>query len=479
VSWEAVIGVEIHVQLRSERKLFCGDRVTFGSAPNTHVCPVCLGLPGALPTLNPSAVMLGVRTALALGCTVHRRSDWARKNYFYPDLPKGYQITQLARPLATDGRLRFDGEIPPGEVRIRRVHMEEDAGKSVHDRLPHATGVDLNRAGTPLVEIVTEPDLRTPADARAFLSALKRTLEYVDVSDCNMEEGSLRVDANVSVRRSGAAALGTKTEIKNVNSFSGIEKALDLEIARQVGLVEGGGAVRGETLLWDDHRSALRPMRTKEESHDYRYFPEPDLPPLILDRDFIESAREVLPELPRARMERFETEYGLTRYEADVLTQTSAGAAYFESVTSETGDPKLAANWMMGPVQALMNARRETAMDFPVRPADLGELLGLVTDGTVSDSVAKRVLGTMADDGRGAAEIVRAEGVEQVRDEGVVAGWIEEVFSAFPDEVERGREGEGRIVGFLVGQVMRRSADRADPRQVNEAIRARLRHPKG
>ena len=304
MSWECVVGVEVHVQLRTEQKLFCLDRAVFGDAPNTHVCPVCLGLPGALPTANPEAVRLAVRAALALECDVHVESVWARKNYFYPDLPKGYQITQFERPLATNGVVEFDGEHGTGRVRIRRVHMEEDAGKSLHDRIPAATAVDLNRAGTPLVEIVTEPDLRSPADVRAFLGALKHLLEYAAVSDCNMEEGSLRADANVSVRSIGSQALGTKTEIKNVNSFSGIERALELEVARQIDVLESGGRVEQQTLLWDDHRGTIRPMRSKEESHDYRYFPDPDLPPLRLDAAFLERARAELPESPRARRAR-------------------------------------------------------------------------------------------------------------------------------------------------------------------------------
>ncbi|HET9949984.1 MAG TPA: Asp-tRNA(Asn)/Glu-tRNA(Gln) amidotransferase subunit GatB, partial [Longimicrobiales bacterium] len=314
-----MIGLEVHVQLRTERKLFCGDRVVFGDAPNTHVCPVCLGLPGALPVTNPEAVELAVRTALALECTVHPRAVWARKNYFYPDLPKGYQITQFERPLATDGSVAFDGAGGEVRVRIRRAHMEEDAGKSLHDRIPGATAVDLNRTGTPLVEIVTEPDLRTPADTRAFLTELKQLLEYAEVSDCNMEEGSLRVDANVSVRRAGEERLGTKTEIKNVNSFSGVERALELEIARQIEVLEAGGRVEPHTLLWDDHRGRLRAMRSKEESHDYRYFPEPDLPPLVLSEEQLARARAALPEAPRARRARFVASYGLSDYDAGVL----------------------------------------------------------------------------------------------------------------------------------------------------------------
>ncbi|MGK7313234.1 MAG: Asp-tRNA(Asn)/Glu-tRNA(Gln) amidotransferase subunit GatB, partial [Candidatus Longimicrobiales bacterium M2_2A_002] len=327
---EPVIGLEIHVQLDTVTKMFCGDRARYGGEPNTRTCPVCLGLPGALPVANARAVDLAVRAALALGCTVHETSVFARKNYFYPDLPKGYQITQFEEPLATDGRVVFDADDGAREVRIRRVHMEEDAGKSLHDRFPSVTAVDLNRAGTPLCEIVTEPDLRSPEEVRAFLTALKRMLEYAEVSDCNMEEGSLRADANVSLRPVGSTELGTKTEIKNVNSFSGIEKALALEIQRQAGVLEGGGAVRAQTLLWDDHRGELRPMRSKEESHDYRYFPDPDLPPLLLGDEEVEACAGRLPELPRARRMRFQETYGLPVYDADVLTQAASTAYYFE-----------------------------------------------------------------------------------------------------------------------------------------------------
>jgi aspartyl-tRNA(Asn)/glutamyl-tRNA(Gln) amidotransferase subunit B len=474
VTWECVVGVEVHVQLRTDRKLFCLDRAVFGDEPNAHVCPVCLGLPGALPTANGDAVRLAVVTALALDCHVHAESIWARKNYFYPDLPKGYQITQFERPLATDGHVDFDAADGPSRVRIRRVHMEEDAGKSVHDRVPGATAVDLNRAGTPLVEIVTEPDLRSPADVRAFLSDLKRLLEYADVSDCSMEQGSLRADANVSLRPVGAAALGTKTEIKNVNSFSGIERALEIEVARQTDVLRAGGRVHPETLLWDDHRAALRPMRSKEESHDYRYFPDPDLPPLILTDELLAAARSHIPELPRARRERFTREYALSAYEAGVLTQSRATADYFEEVARTTSEPKLAANWVMGGVQALMNARGEDAGTFPVRPATLSDLIGLVTSGTISDSVARTVLEAVADGDGAPREIVATRGLEQVRDQGRLEAWIEEVIDAHPDEAARYRDGETRLLGFLVGQVMRRSSGKADPRQVNELLRDRL-----
>lgn len=474
MNWQAVIGIEVHVQLRTERKLFCSDRTSFGASPNAHVCPVCLGLPGSLPTVNREAVALAVRTALALGCEVHPRSVWARKNYFYPDLPKGYQITQFEHPLATHGEVVFDAGQGAGRVRIRRIHMEEDAGKSLHDRFADATAVDLNRAGTPLVEIVTEPDLHDPGHVRAFLGALKQTLEYIDVSDCNMEEGSLRADANVSIRPVGSDGLGTKTEIKNVNSFSGIERALELEIARQIEVVESGGAIESETLLWDDHRGSLRSMRSKEESHDYRYFPDPDLPPLELTDAFVSGERARIPELPRARRARLVSALGLPEYDADVLTQTRPGADYFERVVGEIAEPKLVANWVMGPVQALLKERGEDASGFAVSATDLGGLLRLVAEGRVSDGVGKRVLRTMADTGRPAEEIVQTEGLEQVRDEDAIEGWISEVLAGFPEEVRRYADGEERLFGFLVGQVMRRSAGKADPRQVNDALRRRI-----
>lgn len=472
--WEVVVGVEVHVQLRTAHKLFCLDRVVFGDRPNRHVCPVCLGLPGALPTTNAEAVGLALRTALALDCRVHPVSVWARKNYFYPDLPKGYQITQFEAPLATDGVVAFEGAEGPREVRIRRIHMEEDAGKSIHDRIPGATAVDLNRAGTPLVEIVTEPDLGSAADVRAFLVTLKQLLEYVDVSDCNMEEGSLRADANVSLRPPGSDVLGTKTEIKNVNSFSGIEKALEIEIARQAGVLEQGGSIQQQTLLWDDHRGTVRPMRSKEESHDYRYFPDPDLPPLRLTSEEIAAAREALPERPLGRRLRFVREHGVSPYDAEVLTQLRATADYFERVVEESGAPKAAANWVMGPLQGLANARAATVATVGV-PADaLAELIGLVAAGTISDSVAKGVLEAVADGEGTPADIVRARGLEQVRDEDLLERWVDEVVGEHPEEAERVRAGEGKLLGFLVGQVMKRSRGKADPRRVSELLRDRL-----
>ncbi len=474
MSWEPVIGIEIHVQLRTARKLFCDNAVAFGDAANTHVCPVCLGLPGALPVTNPEAVALAVRTALALGCTVHERSVWSRKNYFYPDLPKGYQITQFDRPLGTDGVIEFDAIEGMDSVRIHRIHMEEDAGKSVHDRVPGATAVDFNRAGTPLVEIVTEPDLCAPADVRAFLGTLKRTLEYIDVSDCNMEEGSLRADANISVRKRGTERLGTKTEIKNVNSFSGIERALTIEIARQIEVLEAGGTVHQESLLWDDHRGELRSMRSKEESHDYRYFPEPDLPPLRVSAEEIEAARDALPELPRARKARLKAEYSLPAYDADILTQSSATADYFEDVVAAGGDAKSSSNWVIGALQALMNERGDDARTVPVRPDSLAQLIDLVRDGTVSDSAAKKVLGFMAKEGGEAIEIVETKGLLQIRDPAQLAEWVESVVEDNSDEVARSRSGERKVLGFLVGQVMRRSKGQADPRRVNELLVERL-----
>jgi len=475
MGWEAVIGIEIHVQLRTERKLFCGDRTEFGAPPNTRVCPVCLGLPGALPTVNPEAVRLAVLTAMALGCDLAERSVWARKNYFYPDLPKGYQISQFEEPLAAGGVLRF--ESPQGreeEVRIRRVHMEEDAGKLVHDRFPGRTAVDLNRAGTPLVEIVTEPDLHSPEDTRAFLVQLKQILEYLEVSDCNMEEGSLRADANVSLRRVGAKELGRKTEVKNVNSFSGIERALEIEIARQRETLEAGGVVEQQTLIWDDHRGVVRPMRSKEESHDYRYFPEPDLPPLVVRTEQIESVRKILPELPLARRDRLAETLGLSRYDAGVLTQSRRTADYFEEVAAGCGDAKLAANWVMGPVQAATKAHGEDRTLQMLAPDRLVALLRLVREDVVSEAAGKKVMARMLKESTAPEDIVEREGLAQIRDAGQLDVWIRSVLEEHPGEAQRCRDGETRLLGFFVGRVMARSGGRADPKRVNEALRRAL-----
>jgi len=463
---EAVIGLEIHVQLRTERKLFCGDSTRFGDAPNTHVCPVCLGLPDALPAMNGEAVDLAVLTALALGCEVHERSIFARKNYFYPDLPKGYQISQFEQPLATGGEFRVRSDSGEEVVRIRRIHMEEDAGKSVHDRLPGATAVDLNRAGTPLIELVSEPDLRTPEGTRAYLQQVKQVLEYLDVSDCNMEEGSLRVDANVSVRPVGSTELGTKTELKNMNSFSNVERALATEIRRQMEVVRAGGAVEHVTLLWDEARGQVRPMRSKEESHDYRYFPEPDLPPLVITAEKIEELRLQLPELPAARRARFELEYSLPAYDAEVLTASRDLADFYESVVRNHGDAKEVSNWVMGPLLGALKDRGLRVVELTVEPDALAELLRLVRDGVINRNVGKDVLHRMIDSGLRAAEIVKAEGLTQVRDTSQLEGWVRDVLDRHPEEIGRFRGGEKRLQGFFMGEVMKASRGKADPAEV-------------
>ena len=465
-----MIGLEIHVRLKTEHKLFCRDRAVFGSEPNTSICPVCMGLPGALPVLNSEAVNLALRTALAFGCTIHFESVWARKSYFYPDLPKGYQITQFEHPLATKGSVMFSGSEGDMSVSIRRVHMEEDAGKLLHDRVPRASAIDLNRAGTALVEIVTEPDLRIPADVRLFLGELKQTLEYVGASNCNMEEGDLRVDANISLRRSGSLRLGNKTEIKNVNSFSGVERALSLEISRQIAALDSGNTVGQQTLLWDDHREELREMRSKEESHDYRYFPEPDLSPLKVTQEQVATAIESLPELPRERCSRFKDVYELKDYDAEVLTQSAANADYFEELVGIEIDPKVAAKWVTGPLQALMNERREDARTVPVRPAKIAALIGLIERGIVSESAAKSVLVILAQEGGNPSDIIEEQGLTQERDIGQLTSWVTEVLAKHSEEVARYRGGESRILGYLVGQVMNKSGGAADPRFARDLL---------
>ncbi len=470
--WETIIGLETHVQLATVSKMFCGCSTAFGAPPNTNVCPVCLGLPGALPVTNERALKLAVRAALALGCTVHPRSIFARKNYFYPDLPKGYQISQYEQPLATGGALAF---LSPARgvvtATIVRLHVEEDAGKLIHDRVPGATAVDLNRSGVPLIEIVTGPDLRSPAEARAYLHALKQVLEYVEVSDCDMEKGSLRVDANVSVRRAGDAALGTRTEVKNINSFAFVEKALTLERDRQIALVESGGTVVQQTMLYDAKESRVRPQRGKEESHDYRYFPEPDLPPLVLDAEWIAEQQALLPELPAARRERFVTQYALVQQDAGVLTAIRAVADYYEHVVRAGADPKGAANWVMGEVLADAKANGER---LRVPPGALAQLVALIKGGTLSHQAAKRVFAEVAEKGGEPRTVAEALGLVQVADSGVLAGWVTEVLAAHPTEVARYKAGETKLLPFFIGQVMRASRGKADPKLAQRLLEERL-----
>ena len=466
-SLELVVGLEVHVQLKTETKIFCGCVTRFGDAPNRNTCPVCLGLPGALPVLNAHAVTLAVRAALALGCRVQPTSVFARKNYFYPDLPKGYQISQFDHPLATGGEV----VLASGQrVGITRVHMEEDAGKSIHDRYPGWSAIDLNRAGTPLIEIVSEPDLRSGGDARDYLQRLKTILEYTEVSDANMEEGSLRVDANVSVRAAGSTTLGTKTEVKNMNSFSSVEQAIGVEFARQSAILAAGERVVSQTLLWDAARGAVRPQRSKEESHDYRYFPEPDLPPLRLDAGWVEAQRDDLPELPVARRERLQRDYALSAADAGVLTASRALAEYFEGTVRAHGDARAAASWVMGEVMAYLNVAGRSIDQAPVGPPRLAGLLDLVRAGTLSRTAAKRVFDLMTREDGDPAAIATREGLAQVSDDEALGRWVDDVWAAHPDEARRYAAGERKLLGVLVGAVMKASGGRADPRRVNELL---------
>ena len=455
-TFEPVIGLEIHAQLLTDSKIFCGSSAAFGGDPNTHICPVCLGLPGALPVLNRRAVDYAIRASLALGCTINERSNFARKNYFYPDLPKGYQISQYDQPVASDGRLL--------DVRILRVHMEEDAGKSLHEGFADSsrrTYVDFNRAGVPLVEIVTQPDLRSAADAAAFFSALREILVWLGVNDGNMEEGSLRCDANVSVRPAGTAALGTKAEVKNLNSFRFLQKALEYEIERQIDVVSDGGRVVQETRLWDAAAGRTVSMRSKEEAHDYRYFPEPDLPPLVVDAARVDALRREMPELPAARRARFVAAYALPEYDAGQLTQTRALADYFEAVVAAGAPAKAASNWAMqvGPT---------------VEAQKLAGLIALVEKGTVSSSVAKDVHQKMVASGRAADDIVAAEGLTQISDDSAIAALVDGVLAANADAVAQYRSGKHAAFGFLVGQAMKAAAGKANPRRINELLKQAL-----
>ena len=474
MSWETVIGLEVHVQLATRSKMFCSCSTAFGDPPNTNVCPVCLGLPGALPSPNGEAIRLAVRAAHALGGTVAERSVFARKNYFYPDLPKGYQISQFDQPLSSGGSVQVEtAERGAIEVRIERLHVEEDAGKSLHDRIPGKTAVDLNRAGVPLAEIVSGPDLRSPAEARAYLTTLRQLLRYSRVSECSMEKGSLRVDANISVRRKGATALGTKTEIKNLNSFANVERALQAERERQLALLERGERVAQVTLLFNAATGMVRPMRSKEESHDYRYFPDPDLPPLVLRRGWIAEVEAELPELPRAKRARLIESFALPPYDAGVLASEPAIADYFEAVVAAGAPPKIAANWIMQDVMTSYNA----SGSFDVPAAGLAALIGLVEKGTVSLQAAKKVYAELVISGGDPMDVASRLGLVQVSDAGELERWAREAVAANPREVERYRKGETKLLGFLTGQVMKLSKGTADPKAIQPVLQRMLEQP--
>lgn len=477
MDYEAVIGLEIHAQLLTRSKIFCACSTAFGAPPNTHVCPVCLGLPGALPVLNRRAVEYAVRAALALNCTVHPVSVFARKNYFYPDLPKGYQISQYEQPLATDGVVEYVSGGAPRRVGIIRVHLEEDAGKSLHEGFADSarrTYVDFNRSGVPLIEIVTRPDLRSGADAAEFFERLRAILMALGVNDGNMEEGSLRCDANVSVRPRGSTTFGVKTEVKNLNSFRFLARALDYEVARQVEILERGDVVQPETRLWDQQAGRTVAMRTKEEAHDYRYFPEPDLPPLKLDPAWIDQIRAALPELPEERKRRFMTEYGLPEYDAALLTTSVALADYFEATARACENPKAASNWIMGELLRTLKERGVDVREAPVTPAQLGGLIRLVASGRLSSTLAKEVFEKMVASGRSAEQIVEEEGLAQIGDTAALEPLVAEVLARHPDAVKQYCSGKTAALGFLVGQVMKATGGKANPRLVNELIRRQL-----
>jgi aspartyl-tRNA(Asn)/glutamyl-tRNA(Gln) amidotransferase subunit B len=475
--WESVIGLEVHAQLQTRTKVFCGCSTRFGAPPNTQVCPVCLGLPGALPVLNRQAVDYAIKAALACGCDVQARSVFARKNYFYPDLPKGYQISQYELPLALRGGLEITVDGQTKHVGLTRIHMEEDAGKSLHEGFPDSdrrTYVDYNRSGVPLIEIVSEPDMRSAAEAAEFFSRLRAVLVWLGVSDGNMEEGSLRCDANVSVRPRGQTTLGTKTEVKNVNSFRYLEKALEYEIARQIDVIEGGGKVVQETRLWDTSTGRTQAMRSKEEAHDYRYFPEPDLPPLLVDEARIERVRATMPELPEARSRRFVAEYGIPAYDAGVLTQSAALADYFEATAAAAKNAKAASNWIMGELLRTLKERDQEIADVPVRPPGLAGLIALIDKGTISTSVAKGVFAKMYDSGRSADDIVRDEGLAQNSDEGALSAIVSDVLRLNEETARQYRAGKKQTFGFLVGQVMKASGGKANPKLASDLVKRAL-----
>ncbi len=476
--YEPVIGLEVHVQPATNTKIFCGCPTGFGAPPNTNVCPVCLGLPGALPVLNRQAVEMAIKASLALRCRVNPVSRFARKNYFYPDLPKGYQISQYDQPVAEHGWVDVQvQEQPKKRIGITRVHMEDDAGKSVHDGFRDSdryTYVDLNRSGTPLIEIVTEPDMRSSDEAYAFLTELKQVMQYLGVSSCDMEKGHLRCDANVSVRLKGVETLGTKAEVKNLNSFRFLKMALDYEIARQVAVIESGGRVTQETRLYNVDSGETVGMRSKEQAHDYRYFPEPDLVPLRISEAWLNELKSQVIELPADRRERFLRDYGLREYDADVLTQTRDLSEYYDGAAKASGDARAAANWVMGDLLGALKADGKEIADSPVTPENLGELIALISKGEISGKLGKEIFAKMLASGESPRVIMEREGLKQISDAGALEKMVDDVIAANPKQVEQYKAGKTTVIGFLVGQVMKASRGQANPAAVNEILRQKL-----
>ncbi|TRO83137.1 Asp-tRNA(Asn)/Glu-tRNA(Gln) amidotransferase subunit GatB [Trichloromonas acetexigens] len=476
--YEVVIGLEVHVQLTTKTKIFCGCPTEFGQAPNSQTCPVCLGLPGALPVLNKQVVEYAIRTGLATHCTIAPRSVMARKNYFYPDLPKGYQISQFELPICEHGHLEIETEEGgPKTIGITRIHMEEDAGKLIHGDTPETVGasfVDLNRACTPLLEIVSEPDMRSSDEAIAYLKKLHQIVVYLGVCDGNLEQGSFRCDANVSIRPWGQKELGTRAELKNINSFRFIKQAIEYEIERQIEVIEDGGKVVQETRLFDANAGTTRSMRGKEEAHDYRYFPDPDLVPIVVSPEWIESARQELPELPEAKQERFVREYGLSLYDAEVLTAERAMGDYFDACVRLHDDGKACANWVMGEVQRRLNDEGISIAKAPVSPELLVGMLKRIDDNTISGKIAKTVFDAMWTSGKSADTIIDEQGLKQVTDTGAIEAIIDQIITANPGQVEEYRGGKEKVFGFFVGQVMKASQGKANPAAVNELLKKKL-----
>jgi aspartyl-tRNA(Asn)/glutamyl-tRNA(Gln) amidotransferase subunit B len=475
--YEPVIGLEVHVQLLTATKIFCGCANRFGDAPNSNVCPVCLGLPGSLPVLNRRAVEMATLASLAIHCTVHEHSRFARKNYFYPDLPKGYQISQYELPLATGGWIEIDLEGVRKRIGVTRLHLEEDAAKNLHEGFAESSTkayIDYNRCGTPLSEIVSEPDMRTPEEAYAYLTTLRQILLYTGVSDCNMEEGSLRCDANVSVRLRGSSAFGTKVEVKNLNSFRYLQKALEFEIERHIGVLEGGGKIVQETRLWNQGESRTVSMRSKEKAHDYRYFSEPDLLPVHVSAEWQEEIRGTLPEMPEAKRARLIAAYGITAYDAEVLTTRAELADYFEAAAQTGASGKNTANWMQTELLRRLNDSGKQIDASPVSPAALGELVKLVESGKITGAIGKKVFATMFESGRGAAEIVAAEGLGQTVDVSAIEQAAREVIEKDPDNVAKFKSGNEGVFKFFVGQVMRATKGQANPQVINDVVRKLL-----